>query len=390
MKKKIYIFAPYPLSEIFGGQIRSRQMFNFYAKIGDVSGAFLDSKYGADTNQTFTKKHNLFLIDTKIKNQTGFHGGQHLVPKFIYDDKSIWDNLIKHIKNFNPDIIVFEELWLTGLLNYPKFKEILNNKKIIYDSHNLEHEMVYKLTNNQEYRNINLELEASIAKNADLIIACSKQEFEFFSKHKKPDADVVLIENGAFLYKPKEHTTLVTDQLNHGLFFTFISSAHTPNVDSLNELPTLLPLFIPENSKLLICGSIAHQFYQKLNGMPSKKIWHSKVHYLSDLTRDEVMSIYELSRVIILPIIYGDGTNIKTAEALLSKCHIIATKKAFRGYEKFENCEGVTIVKNLDEMRIKIRDFKDWDKKYNRNLESELQWDKILEKKLTPYSNKLL
>jgi FkbM family methyltransferase len=51
---------------------------------------------------------------------------------------------------------------------------------------------------------------------------------------------------------------------------------------------------------------------------------------------------------MMLPITYGGGSNLKTAEALLSGHPIIATSKALRGYEMFAAWPGVIIAETRD------------------------------------------
>ena len=49
---------------------------------------------------------------------------------------------------------------------------------------------------------------------------------------------------------------------------------------------------------------------------------------------------------MLLPITYGGGSNLKTAEALLTGHPIIATAKAFRGCEVFTDMPGMIIAGN--------------------------------------------
>jgi hypothetical protein len=51
---------------------------------------------------------------------------------------------------------------------------------------------------------------------------------------------------------------------------------------------------------------------------------------------------------MLLPITYGGGSNLKTPEALLARCPIVATTKAFRRLEVFRNMPGVIIADDRD------------------------------------------
>jgi hypothetical protein len=53
--------------------------------------------------------------------------------------------------------------------------------------------------------------------------------------------------------------------------------------------------------------------------------------------------------VILLPIAYGGGTNLKTAEALVSGRPVVASIESFRGYEDYIKSPLVKIAEtNLD------------------------------------------
>src|SRR5690606_15938162 len=58
---------------------------------------------------------------------------------------------------------------------------------------------------------------------------------------------------------------------------------------------------------------------------------------------DNLNGLLRLSDVIILPITSGGGSNLKTAEAILTSKPIVATNFAFRAYENFLDLPNITI-----------------------------------------------
>jgi hypothetical protein len=54
--------------------------------------------------------------------------------------------------------------------------------------------------------------------------------------------------------------------------------------------------------------------------------------------------LIENAACLLLPITYGGGSNLKTAEALLSGKPVIATSAAFRGFRQFADVPGVAIA----------------------------------------------
>jgi hypothetical protein len=56
----------------------------------------------------------------------------------------------------------------------------------------------------------------------------------------------------------------------------------------------------------------------------------------------------------LLPITQGEGSNLKTAEALLSGKPIVATSHSFRGYEEFQYLPHITIADDPREVKAAI------------------------------------
>ena len=73
------------------------------------------------------------------------------------------------------------------------------------------------------------------------------------------------------------------------------------------------------------------------------------------LFRSDLDYLINRAAVVLLPIAQGGGSNIKTAEALLSGRPIVASSTAFRGYEAFRNSAGVTIEDNVGRFRHAVR-----------------------------------
>jgi glycosyltransferase involved in cell wall biosynthesis len=80
-----------------------------------------------------------------------------------------------------------------------------------------------------------------------------------------------------------------------------------------------------------------------------------RVHLFPDPTENDLDYLINRAAVLLLPIAHGGGSNIKTAEALLTDRPIIGTSTAFRGYDKFRMSKGVTIKDDVGEFRRALR-----------------------------------
>lgn len=56
---------------------------------------------------------------------------------------------------------------------------------------------------------------------------------------------------------------------------------------------------------------------------------------LGEATDDVKNAAFTISSAVVLPVATGGGTNLKTAEALLTGLPIVSTSFAMRGFEKF-------------------------------------------------------
>jgi hypothetical protein len=109
----------------------------------------------------------------------------------------------------------------------------------------------------------------------------------------------------------------------------------------------------------------------------SEQCLNSNILILGILDVDQLIHEIENSKGILLPIFSGSGTNLKTAEALLSHKYIVGTSKSFRGYENFRNEEGVKIIDDVNEMILHMTTFKPKNI-YNRSdAIAALTWENI-------------
>jgi glycosyltransferase involved in cell wall biosynthesis len=76
------------------------------------------------------------------------------------------------------------------------------------------------------------------------------------------------------------------------------------------------------------------------------------VDLISGVTELDLSRLINGCHVILLPIAYGGGTNLKTAEALTSGRPIVASQQAFRGFNKYTGEKLVSVVDRSLEFKI--------------------------------------
>jgi hypothetical protein len=83
---------------------------------------------------------------------------------------------------------------------------------------------------------------------------------------------------------------------------------------------------------------------------------------------------------ILLPITYGGGSNLKTAEALISGLPIVGTTHAFRGFEEYKSLPAVTIEDDPTAFAVGIRRaFNSKASPRAIHLQKQLLWESTLQ-----------
>ena len=131
----------------------------------------------------------------------------------------------------------------------------------------------------------------------------------------------------------------------------FIGSMFGPNYDGIkwfvdNVMPDL------ENFSLMIVGK---NFETKKNELERENVTVIG-------TVDDLEEYYYTDSIMVMPIFYGDGQKVKTAEAMMYGKVIFATDEALEGYET-EGVRGIICCNTKEEFIRNIRAFqgKDYD-----------------------------
>ena len=68
---------------------------------------------------------------------------------------------------------------------------------------------------------------------------------------------------------------------------------------------------------------------------------------------DDLVRMMNRSLAVLVPVFVGEGSNLKSADALASGAPVIMTERATRGYEKIIEAsgDGITVVRSASEFR---------------------------------------
>jgi hypothetical protein len=166
--------------------------------------------------------------------------------------------------------------------------------------------------------------------------------------------DSVLVPNGTTLADRLPPTAPASGRrAGHPVDFAVAGSAYWPNVEGLAKVAEPSLAFLPPVSRIHVIGSMSNEILR----FPSIDRRHSanasRLVLRGFLGMDELIATFHAARAILVPVFTGEGSNLKTADALASGRPVIMTERAARGYEDVlaADDEGVSIVSDATEFR---------------------------------------
>lgn len=246
------------------------------------------------------------------------------------------------------DVIFCEQPWLFGFAQ--RFKDLSKKFKprLVYSSHNIESrlkreivERHFDASQSSKLESMVLDVEQYAIANADLIFTVSQSDAEW--TRMKAVVPIIVAPNGVNENRTSVQDVVAADALTgHRKFALYVASAHPPNVTGFFDIfGAGIGCFSPEE-RLIVAGSAG----QGIRGDPkfSKTAGLERCFVDAGTVSDsQLRGLLHNAHCIILPMMSGGGTNLKTAEALWSGRPVIATEIAMRGFERFSESDGVRV-----------------------------------------------
>lgn len=353
INQKVLVVAPYPIAKPrHGGQKRAEAIYKYYKSLfSDVVfvGVFHRGQY-PDWGES-----DILLGDISIISQIDKkpYASEIISGKAIDKDIHVRSYFAELLKNFQPDIIHIEQpypyLGIRVLL-----KELGMNPKIVFGSQNIEYILKERICNelnvskkvSQEIIQDTREVEEKLSREASLVVAVNKEDATF---HRSVGAKrCIVAPNGISITQPSAESNKFWSEFKKknkvSKLVAFVGSGHPPNWMGFVDVVGLDLSFLPEDSKIVIAGGVASHF--KKESKANKSFWR-KVELVENIEDDLLGGLIYASDVILLPILTERGSNLKTAEAILSRKKIVATQFALRGFEDYLDLPNLYMAKEL-------------------------------------------
>lgn len=225
-------------------------------------------------------------------------------PDLVFYEGPYWSNVISGLKKKN-----LKAVFVLFMHNVEKF--YYKNLR----SHSLSHEILYRVTCKSEKASIEL---------ADKIICLNERDgIQLYSEYGKK-ADMFLPINIEDKYNKN---TIQNTHIEKTLLF--IGSMFPPNYDGIKWFAENVMTELQEY-KLVIVGRGFEDVKESLQA--------DNVEVIGSV--DNLADYYMEYPILVMPIFYGAGMKVKTAEAMMYGKTILATKEALEGYNAV-NIDGI-------------------------------------------------
>lgn len=400
MSKKILIFSTYPIKNPqHGGQKR------LTAIVKELRSEVMQVKHVA----VFHPDHYQFCDKDDIPirgklaqriNQSPFTGDLEC-GEAIYNDNYVKNRVKKIIKHFEPDIIDIEQafpyLGIKPLLNELNLQPI-----VVFGSHNIEYSMKEEMLKSLNYplketiKIINKikNIEVQLAVDSKIVFAVSKSDVKELKALGAKRC--VLAPNG--IYKTKASQKDIDYWAQHFKLMgvrkvaLFVGSAHPPNWFGFQEMVGRNLGFLPKDIRVVFAGSIADYVKHELSKLPldlGAVTIDKRAYFAGRLSEERLAGLIEFAKVLMLPITEGGGSNLKTAEAIISGKNVVATTYAFRGFETLKKLPGIVLADKQEEFRKSLLESLDSPDPKRSEAEIKLQnsvdWSNCLKELIKEY-----
>lgn len=268
-----------------------------------------------------------------------------------------------------PDVVIFDHPWLWN--EAKKIKKMFPHCKIIHSSQNIEWKLKEDLLSHIDKKIADKvvefvrDIEIEIAQESDLVVCCTESDKQWFVENNAKK--VIVAANGT------ETTPGIVE--SDKKYAITVGSGHPPNTaGSLKYLNDATDWF-PEGSDMIILGEMCDSLRGHL-GAERNEDRDTTLRLLGKRTNEELKKLIQSASVIVLPIPYGGGSNLKTAEALASGRPVVGTTVSFRGFKEFMDSENVIVTDDVTSFQNAVIEFckEKLPNVIRKNIDS-LSWD---------------
>jgi hypothetical protein len=282
----------------------------------------------------------------------------YAIGELFVKNNEYYEKLISKVKN-TPGLIHVEQPWL--FLAAQKFQQTAaQDAKIIYSSQNVEWRLKQEILSSyfdaetaKSNANLIRAVELNAAASADALVCVSEGDAQWHME--QTGKKVVVAANGVKPWHPSPQGSQEAKAITHGSrYVLYCASGHPPNLTGFFNIFSGGFGSLKPDELLVVVGGVGQSIKQDPRLHSSAKLAERLV--VAGVVSQECLDgLLDGAHCIALPLTQGGGTNLKTAEALWSGKHVVATSVAMRGFEGFVGEKGVQIADTPSQFKRAIR-----------------------------------
>jgi hypothetical protein len=385
---RLALLTPYPFkTPRHGGQIRAARLCEQFRAMG----------WSVDTLSIVAdeKDPDRGPRDIVVPRSANQRAPQNRAAPFIDDllackylDDADVRNMVWSQFPADIDIIHVEQPWAWPLAMH--YRQEINKKTILsYGSQNVESTLKQRILEDMMGDEYEDELPLIIAEidalerratvEAD-VVACVSPSDKV--SHETWGARKLVVATNGFDARTPAAAKMAEwkNKLGEGKFLVYVASAHPPNFTRFSEIIGQSLACFPPDTRLVVVGSVTEHILHQCRIGPFASVNQSRLVLLHELGPEDLDAVKALAHGFFLPIPFGGGTNLKTAEALASSGFIIGTDAAFRGYKTFKDQPGIFVCETPANLHEAVRAVMSIDVAPAANTRARrmLTWDRCL------------
>ena len=286
----------------------------------------------------------------------------------IYDDVDLANraarnlrlrrSIVDHLRRSNTELIVLEQPFLVELVTAVA-DEL--GAPVIYSSQNIEYQLRHDLERfdpsskraADRHQEVRL-LELAAFELSDRVTAiCPSDQTKIIEEFGRTST---LVPNGSTVADIALPVDVARQRIGCTTF-AFAGSSYWPNVEGFLEIATPSLAFLPPTTKIDVAGSVGPQLLRHSRFVRHQSTNASRLNIRGFLPMSDLVAMMCRSRATIVPVFVGEGSNLKSADALACGAPVVMSRRATMGYEDIIEAdpEGVHIVESPDEFRSELR-----------------------------------
>lgn len=277
---------------------------------------------------------------------------------YFEKDNACYEKVCVLLREYAPDAILLEHPFLWPLIErFMQDAVIPSNIKLIYSSHNIEIGMKRKIYQDlyapdvaARYTEYVDGIEKAAIRSCSAAMVVSSQDAAYVNALAtgKP---VRVFPNGHTQPAPTpEDDKWQARFAAQGNNWVYVASWHPPNINGLRDLVMALARHADsrEGIVLWVLGGVGNGLEATTPGFRLED--YPWLRILGPVSGDDIESAILSSSGVVLPIWEGGGSNLKTAQALLSGKCVLGSEFSFRGFEHCAQEPGVMLAPDAESL----------------------------------------